>query len=117
MGLGLLAKGMPQRPEVRELTAIAEKLSGNKPYFVFTDARTNPNVTQEGRRVAADQNEAPLNRGAAVLVNDNMMKLAINFFYGFKKPLYPFRAFTDKEKAFAWLAGLPLELSPSESSK
>ena len=65
-------------PEIRELTSCAEKLSGNKPYLVFSDVRLNVGVTSEGRRVAADVKEAPLHRGTAVLVNNNMFKIAVN---------------------------------------
>lgn len=96
-------------PEIRELTACAEKLSGNKPYVVFSDARVNMSVTTEGRRVSADSKEAPLHRGSAVLVNNNMLKLAMNFFGNFKTPSFPFRAFTDKQKAIEWLLQLPLD--------
>jgi hypothetical protein len=96
-------------PEIRELTACAEKLSGNKPYLSFSDARVNLSVTNEGRRVAADLKNAPLVRGNAILLKNNMLKVAANFFYNFNKPLFPFRAFTDKEKAISWLLSLPLE--------
>ena len=95
-------------PEMRELTSYAEKLSDNKPYLVFSDVRANVKVTSEGRRVAADIKEAPLHRGNAVLVNSNMLKQAINFFSDFKKPVFPYRAFTDKQKAIDWLLELPV---------
>ncbi len=100
-------------PEIRELTSYAEKLSGNLPYFVFSDVHANVSVTPEGRRVAADIKEAPLHRGSAVLVNNSMLKLAVNFFSGFKKPLFPYRAFTDKQKAIDWLLQLPI--APDDS--
>lgn len=90
-------------PQIRELTSHAEKLCGNKPYLVFSDTRAKVNVTPEGRKVSADSKEAPLHRGTAVLVKSSMIKIAINFFGGLQKPMYPFRAFTDKKEAIDWL--------------
>ena len=94
-------------PETRELISCAEKLSNKKPYFIFSDVRANVEVTREGRRVAADINEAPLHLGSAVLLNSNMLKLGVNFFNGFTTPVFPFRAFTDKQEAINWLLKLP----------
>jgi len=89
--------------EIRELIKQAEKLSGHTLYFTFSDATKSMNVTYEGRRVSADSNEAPLHRGNAVLVKNGRYKIAANFFSNFDKPLFPFRAFTDKQEAIDWL--------------
>lgn len=99
-------------PETRELIFNSEKLSNNKPYFVLSDVRTNVQVTPEGKRVAANANEAILNRGCAILLNSNMLKLGINFFNEFNTPSFPFRAFTDKQEAIDWLLKLPLTSLP-----
>jgi len=93
-------------PEIRECTYHAERLSGKKPYLVLSDARVNMNVTQEGRKVASDIKEAPLLRGTAVLVKNTALKIATNYFTKFGGPNYPFRAFTDKQKAIDWLMKL-----------
>ncbi len=93
-------------PEIKELTKYSEELSEQTPYFVFSDVALNVDVTPEGRKAAADDKNAPLHRGSAVLVNSTMLKLAANFFTNFSKPLYPFRAFTDKQKAIDWLLSL-----------
>ena len=95
-------------PEMRELTSYAEKLSDNRPYMVLSDVRAKVSVTPEGKRIAADIKNAPLNRGSAVLVSNNMFKIAVNFFTDFKKPVFPYKAFTDKQKAITWLLQLPL---------
>lgn len=95
-------------PEVRELTFYAEKLSGHKPYVVFSDCRVNMDVTREGRRLAAKAKEAPLHKGSAVLVKNTAYQLAANLFSEFDKPEFPYRVFTDKQKALDWLLQLPL---------
>jgi hypothetical protein len=94
--------------EIRELTFYAQKLSDRHPYFTFSDATVDINITPQGRKVAADGKEAPFHRGSAVLVKAEMMKLAANFFGSINGPSFPFRVFTDKEKAMRWLLQLPL---------
>ena len=93
-------------PEMKELVAVAEKLSWSRPYFTFSDVRVKMNVTQEGRRYIADPNNMPFFRGAAVLVESSMLSFSINFLTYFKRNKYPFKAFTDKEEALAWLNSL-----------
>jgi hypothetical protein len=94
--------------ELRELIALAEKLSGKEPYVVFSDASAGVQVTPEGRRISSNSKEAPLHMGSAILVSSNMQRAVINFFNGFQTPAYPFRAFTDKHEAIEWLLKLPL---------
>ena len=95
-------------PEINELTRAAESLSRKKPYVVLTNVPKNVNVTNEGRRASADPRTAPLHRGNAVIVENSMYQLAANFFSNFNKPIFPFKAFTDKQKAIDWLLTLPL---------
>jgi hypothetical protein len=96
-------------PEMKELIAGAEKLSGHKPYFTYADVRVNVNVTNEGKKFLADLNNMPLFRGTAALVKNNVYKFAANFMNHYSKQKYPFRAFTSKEEAIAWLLSLPLD--------
>jgi hypothetical protein len=95
-------------PEVRELIACAEKISGNKPYFTFSDVREGVEITNEGRRIVSDPANMPLFRGTAVLVSNSMYKFAADFMSALNRPKFPFRAFTSEEKAIAWLRSLPL---------
>jgi hypothetical protein len=96
-------------PEVRELTRVAEELAGYKPYVVLSEVKANVSVTPEGKRLTTDPKEIPLARGSAVLVNNALYMMAMNFYSNFTSPPFQFRAFTDKQKAIAWLRSLPLE--------
>jgi hypothetical protein len=96
-------------PEMKELIKTAEQLSWSRPYFTFSDVRVKMNVTAEGRKYIMDYRHMPYFRGAAVLVKNNMMSIALNFFSYFQKKKYPLKAFTDKEKALEWLRTLPLD--------
>jgi ethanolamine utilization protein EutA (predicted chaperonin) len=89
--------------EIRELIAAAERLSGKKPYLLFSDARGNLAITPEARKVAAAKNEAPLLVANAVLVNNLGLSITANFFMKFNKPHFPVRVFYDEKKAMEWL--------------
>ena len=92
--------------EIRQVVAMAEQLSGHKPYVVLSDVREGISVTPMGKKISADPGTAPLHRGTALLLKNSMLRLAANFF-GTSNP-YPFKAFTDKQKAIDWLLTLPL---------
>jgi hypothetical protein len=96
-------------PEIRELIACAEQLSGKKPYVTFADVRVNLNITNEGKRVLQDMNNMPYFRGTAALVKSSIHKFAADLMNTFHKPAYPFKAFTAKEEAIQWLLSLPLD--------
>lgn len=96
-------------PELQELVAHAEKLSGYKNYVVLSDAREKVSVTPAGKNYSAETKNSPLQKGTAVLVRNEVLKLATNFFFGLKNPEYPFCAFTDEAKAKEWLLSLPLD--------
>lgn len=95
-------------PEIREMVACAERLSGNRPYVTLAEVRVNVNITNEGRRYVSDTSNMPLFRGTAAVVRNSFYQFAANFANTLNSPKYPFRAFTSKEKAIAWLLTLPL---------
>ncbi len=94
--------------EIRELIHHAEELSGHQPYLTLSQVKKNVRVTPVGKQMAADRNEAPLNCGSAVLVNSVLIELATNFFHSVVKVEFPFKAFTDAEKAKEWLLSLDI---------
>lgn len=90
-------------PEIRQLISSCEMLSGGKPYVTLSDVREGVELTGEGKRYVSDPNKMPLFRGTAVLVSNTLLKIAVEFATQFDKKIYPFRAFTSKEKAISWL--------------
>jgi hypothetical protein len=93
-------------PEIRELTRNAEKLSGGKSYFTLCYVPEITNVTPLGRKVAADINEAPLNKATAVIVKHGIVERTANFFYKGKRSGSLFKVFTDHREAHEWLTKL-----------
>ncbi len=96
-------------PEIREMIACSEKLTGYKPYVTLADVRDNVKVTNEGKRVVEDLRNLPYFRGTAVLVSNSIYQFAVNFLNYYSKSQYPFRAFTSERKAIEWLMSLPLD--------
>jgi hypothetical protein len=96
-------------PEIRELVAHAETLSDHKPYLTLNFVKVNINITNEGKRYAANTANMPLFRGTAAVVKNSFYQFAANFIKDYNKSQYPFKAFTSEEKAMAWLLSLPLE--------
>jgi len=96
-------------PEIKELISYAEKLSNGKTYVTFSDVRANMSITEEGNRYVSDMKNMPFFRGTAALVKNSMYSFAANFMNNFSKKPYPFRVFTDKNKATEWLRSLPLD--------
>lgn len=95
-------------PEIRKMIKEAEKLSEGKNYFIFSDIRKGVNVTREGRRMAVNAKESPFHRGTAVFASNALYQLAANVFINFNKPEYPYKVFTDEQRATKWLLQLPL---------
>ncbi len=89
--------------EIRELIKAAEKLSGNKPYLIFSDTRVFLTITPEARKISAEQKEAPYLIANAVLLNNLPLKLTANFFLKFNHPHFKFKVFNNEKKAMKWL--------------
>ncbi len=89
--------------EVKEFTAICERLSNGKPYFLISDARVNLNITSEARIAAASKDISPLLVANAVLVNNVAVRMVANFFTAVNKPHFKYKVFNQEEEALAWL--------------
>jgi hypothetical protein len=92
--------------EVQEMIKTAEQLSGYKPYVVLADSRKSVSVTPEGRRLSISSTAAPLHYGTAVLVPDKLVQAATFLFGKFAKIPFPYKAFTEQQKAESWLRSL-----------
>jgi hypothetical protein len=95
--------------EVREMVALAERLSEGKNYVTFSDVRVDINLTEDARRFVGGMQNMPLFRGAAILVKSTLYSFAVNFIGGYSRNKYPFKAFLTEEKAVGWLLSLPLD--------
>ena len=89
--------------EACEMIAAAERLSGSKPYLLFSDVRKHVTVTSEARKVSADKNISRFVLANAVLTNNFALKLTANFFIKVNKPHFPVKVFNDELKAYLWL--------------
>ncbi|MES2515025.1 MAG: hypothetical protein V4580_12815 [Bacteroidota bacterium] len=95
-------------PEIKELIAHAEQLSGGKPYVTLNYVKVNLNITNEGKRYVSNTDNMPFFRGTAAIVKNSFYQFAANFAQNYHSTKYPFKAFTSEEKAITWLMTLPL---------
>jgi hypothetical protein len=77
--------------------------SGFKPKAMFVDLRNIKTVTKEARDYYTSTEAIQLLTATAVLTESVLTKTIVTFFLNFNKPKLPFRMFTNKGKAFAWL--------------
>lgn len=89
--------------EIKEFTSICEKLAGQKPYFLISDARVNLSITLEGRKAAASKEISPLLLANAVLVNNVAVRIVANFFTAVNKPHFKYKVFNEEQQAINWL--------------
>jgi hypothetical protein len=89
--------------EVKEFTVICEKLSGNKPYILISDARVNLSITSDARKAAASKEISPLLVANAVLVNNVAVRMVANFFTTVNKPHFKYKVFNEEQEAINWL--------------
>lgn len=95
--------------ELKEVVALATKLSEGKPYVTYSDLRLPMDMTEPAKKFLANPSNMPLFRGAAIHVSTNLYSFAVNFALYFSKKTYPIKAFVTEEKAMEWLRSLALE--------
>lgn len=78
----------------------------------FVDGQTLPaivdgsvvkHLTKEAREVLSSERASQHIAALAVIVRNPVTRAIANFFLKFQQPSYPFRLFTDPEKAKQWL--------------
>lgn len=67
------------------------------------DGSTVKHLTKEAREVLSTERASQNISALAVIVRNPVTRAIANFFLKFQQPPYPFRLFTDLEKAKQWL--------------
>ncbi|MCB0408762.1 MAG: STAS/SEC14 domain-containing protein [Flavobacteriales bacterium] len=90
--------------EIKEGIKIRNELQEGQPMLTLTDIRNVYSITNEAREFAAKSKEnAALIIATAILTDSLSTKMMANFFIRFSKPITPYKAFKNKEKAIEWL--------------
>lgn len=66
------------------------------------DARADMSITREARNYAAEHGK-DFFIASAIVTDSFTVRLIVNFFNSFYKPLVPFKLFSTEEEALAWL--------------
>lgn len=83
--------------------------SGNR--FVLVDACDMVMSSNEVRNYAALHPEAHYLKAVAIVCKSLAVKITINFFLKFNKPVYPCRMFNSMDDAIGWINGMKLKTS------
>ncbi len=89
--------------EIEEFTAIFEKMSNYKPYFLIADARVNLSISPEARKAAATKEISSLLVANAVIVNNVAVRMVANFFIAVNKPHFKYKVFNTETEALIWV--------------
>ena len=85
-----------------EIIKLRHEISaGEKQYWCY-DFKNLISMPSDTKEHAAKYGQDFLH-ATAVIVYNHLQKFIVNIFISLKKPKIPFMAFTDKEKAIAWL--------------
>ena len=69
---------------------------------ILVDMRDALSTTNEARKCYGNEGYAVIS-ACAMLIDSPLSKILSNFYLGINKPRYPFRVFTNKQKAIEWL--------------
>lgn len=89
---------------IRTYMAKCVEMSGGERFCMLIDANKNAKVSPETRAWAAKSEHNRYIIARAVITHSLAMKMAINFFIRFNKPMAETRMFTDENEARLWLA-------------
>ncbi len=77
------------------------KITNNKPALIYADCSLLRSVTSEARSFYSSETGTTI--AMAALAPSGMTRIIGGFFLNFNRPKVPFKLFSTKEKAFAWL--------------
>ena len=83
-------------------TAFRKKITLHKSYPALVDISAVKEVTREARSYFSQEAGDDLT-AIAVLVNNPVTRMMVNFFMKFNQPKYPIRFFTNSDEAIVWL--------------
>jgi hypothetical protein len=89
----------------KEIIRLRHEISSNNKYYWCTSFNNVTSMPKEGRDYTDKYGQDFLYASAAIVKN-SIEAFIVNFFIKLKKPHVPFRAFTSKDEAIAWLKEL-----------
>jgi len=87
----------------QQVVAARLKVSANKPTPIFIDLRNVHYTDTKARKYLATKEAVECITAGAMLLDNEIMKLAGNIFIKIDQPLIPTKLFTDTDKALLWL--------------
>lgn len=92
--------------DIDQLFEAVRRIGGSDVYYTIVDATDIIASANEVRNYAAKHPDAARTKACAILCNSLSVKIIINFFLKFNKPVFPTRMFTSMNDAKGWISSL-----------
>jgi hypothetical protein len=89
--------------DVRDILKTVEQIGGGKKFCNLVTVRQYVTIHKDARALSAKEEGNRYTIADAMVVNNTAMKLVLNLYMAFDKPIRPTRGFTSEENAIAWL--------------
>lgn len=90
-------------PDVAEMVAACNKLSGNTPRAAIVTVGEFANFNPDAREFTADPTKETATIAFAYVLSNLAQRMVANFFIRFNRPTKPVRFFSNRESAMEWL--------------
>jgi hypothetical protein len=89
--------------DVREILEAVKKIGGGRRFPNLVTVPQYVAIHKDARALSAKEEGNIYTLADAMVVNTTAMKLVLNLYLAFDKPIRPTRSFTSKEAAIEWL--------------
>lgn len=83
-------------------TRFRKEITGNKAYPAYADLSNVKEVSREARSYFSNEAGEDL-KAIALIINNPVTRMMVNFFMKFNQPSYPIRFFTNENEGVKWL--------------
>ncbi|MFL5762471.1 MAG: hypothetical protein ACJ77K_00935 [Bacteroidia bacterium] len=89
--------------DVRDILRTVESIGGGKKFCNLVTVNQYVAIHKDARALSAKEEGNLYTIADAMIVNTTAMKLVLNIYMAFDKPIRPTRSFTSESDAIAWL--------------
>lgn len=104
-----------ENDDIDHIYSAVRRVADSDRYYIVVDASDIIASSNEVRDYAAKHADAGKIRACGIVCNSLSVKIIINFFLKFNKPLYPTRMFNSMNEAIQWVSAIKnaAEIAPA----
>ncbi len=102
--------------EIKEMDRMLREeveFTNYRKHFAIIDARSNFTSSEEVRKFYAEHELSKYRYADAIIVDSLSVRLVVNFYISFNKPLVPTKTFNTMEDAYKWIEDMKEKLNSS----